>query len=426
LVRLFAASAAADFAHYLIHTAVAFKALRLGADPLQLGALAAASTGAYALLVGLSGRASDRVPRVTLARASCIGVAAACLGLTLAGRVERMLLCMPLLGGSVAFFWPCVQASIADRSDAASLGRNLGRFNLSWSSGKGTGFLLGGVLVSLAGAETVLTLGCVAVAAIFFILPPPRAAADTGPIAALHSTPARDGNATAAVTQAGVEADAAAALAPTGAADVGARAVVFRRLAWLANGAAYGVVATLTYHYPRMVESHGWSARAFGLFLGGIYFTEMLAFAWLLRHSDWWRFRRASLFVPQLLIAAGVAALPLADAPRLAVTALVFGFGLATCYAASIEYSLLVHEARGRNAGVHETLIGIGSMVVPLAGGLLARAMGVAWAPYLVAAAAVLASLASQEILFRAGRHRAGRRLALSSERPDPDVVAPA
>ena len=439
LRRLFAASFAADLAHYLIHTAIAFKAVWLGAEPLQLGALAAASTGAYALFVAVSGRTSDRVPRVTLARASCIGVVTACLALTVAPSVMRMLFCMPLLGGSVAFFWPCVQAGIADRSDAATLGRNLGRFNLSWSTGKSLGFLLGGLLVASLGAEAVLTLGSLAVAAIFFVLPRPRASSDAGPIAALAARGATA--APAELSHAGMQqqpqplplaAPLPAAPSPPPPApvlpdDIVARALVFRRLAWLANGAAYGIVATLTYHYPRVVAAHGWSPRVFGAFLGGIYFIEMLVFFWLHRRPELWRFRRAALYVPQLLLATGVAALPLADPSRLVVTAIVFGFGIAVCYAASIEYSLLVHEARGRSAGFHELLIGIGSMVVPLSGGLAARATGAAWAPYVVAAGAMLCSLAGQEVLFRLGRQRV--RTGAASRGPgrsEPDIVAPA
>jgi MFS family permease len=438
LRRLFAASASADFSHYLIHTAVAFKALRLGADPLQLGTMVAASTGAYAILVNISGRLSDRVSRMTLARASCIGVAAACVALTVANQVERMIWCMPLLGGSVAFFWPCVQASIADRSDAGTLGRNLGRFNLSWSAGKSAGFVVGGVLVASAGAEAVLTVGCLGVAIIFFLLPRPRTATAAGPIATLAARDAEEvlnaaappaelaGGASAGSLDAGAtarspDAGGASPFDPV----LATRAILFRRLAWLANGAAYGIVATLTYHYPRLLTAQGSSARTFGIFLGGIYFTEMLVFAWLMRRPALWRFRRSALYLPQLLLAIAVAALPLADLPRLVLSAGVVGLGIAVCYTASIEYSLLVHEARGRNAGVHETLIGIGSMVVPLVGGIVARMTGSTWAPYLVAAGGMLAALAGQEILYRTQR----TALPVTTPvvpRPDPDVIAPA
>ena len=84
LRRLFAAAFSTDCALFLVNSAVPFKALRLGADPLALGLLAAASTGAYALFVNVSGRASDRVSRLTLARLSCMGVIVACIGYTMA------------------------------------------------------------------------------------------------------------------------------------------------------------------------------------------------------------------------------------------------------------------------------------------------------------------------------------------------------
>jgi hypothetical protein len=122
-----------------------------------------------------------------------------------------------------------------------------------------------------------------------------------------------------------------------------------------------------------------------------------------MRRPDMWRFRRAHLYVPQIAMLAAVLALPFADRARLAIAAPVFGAGLGICYYSSIYYSLLARSARGRSAGVHEALIGLGGMTVPLAGGILARAFGAAWLPYGVAAAAVAISLVLQEGLYRQG-----------------------
>lgn len=391
LRRLFAAAFSADCALYLVNSAVPFKALRLGADPLDLGLLATASTGAYALFVNVSGRASDRFSRLTLARLSCMGVIVACIGFTLADQVSRMLLFAPVAGASLAFFWPCTQASIADRSTPGTLARNLGRFNMSWSSGKGLGFLCGGALLAAFNAEVVFTLGSVLLFGIFFVLPYEPAGAGSPPPAPAATETPRAEVATGA-EHAGHAPDAGTML----------RATRFRRVAWVANGTAYGVASTLIYHYPRLVQEHGWSARTFGLFMGGLYFTQTIAFVILTRSAHAWRFRRAPLYVPQLLLAAGVLALPLASGVRLGVTAIVFGFALSMCYSASIYYSLLGHTERGKNAGVHELLIGLGSMTVPLAGGFAARTWGLA-APYAVAAAVVVLSVLAQEIVLRAG-----------------------
>src|SRR5262249_49550963 len=112
LRRLYVSAFAADLGLNLVYASIPFKALHLGASPLSQGSLGAAVMGAYALMVRVSGRASDRLPRVTLARLSCVGILAGCLALTAATSVTQMLLAAPLLGGSVAFFLPCVQASI--------------------------------------------------------------------------------------------------------------------------------------------------------------------------------------------------------------------------------------------------------------------------------------------------------------------------
>jgi len=389
LRRLFAAAFSTDCALFLVNSAVPFKALRLGADPLALGLLAAASTGAYALFVNVSGRASDRVSRLTLARLSCMGVIVACIGYTMATSVSRLLIFAPIAGASLAFFWPCTQASIADRSTPASLARNLGRFNMAWSSGKGLGFLCGGALLAAFSAELVFTVGSALLFVIFFLLPyEPGSVPGQGAAAGAPAT-----------------ADAAGAAAPATADSDLQRAARFRRAAWIANGAAYGAASTLIYHYPRLVQEHGWSARVFGVFMGSIYFTQTIAFVALTRTALAWRFRRAPLYLPQLLLAAGTLALPLASGLRLGVIAVVFGFALSMCYSASIYYSLLGHTERGKNAGVHELLIGVGAMSVPLAGGLAARTWGLA-APYAVAAGVLLVSLLAQEIALHTGRPR--------------------
>jgi len=395
LWRLFAVSFAADLQLYLIYTAAPFKALKLGAGAFELGLLAAAATGTYALVVNLAGRLSDRVPRLLLARTCCVGVILACMGLTLADRVSRLVLCMPILGASMALFWPSVQASIADRSPLADLESHLGRFNLAWSLGKGSGFLCGGLLLASLGAPMTFTVASCIVFAVFFILPWPRPRSP----ALIEALPAR--------RLANSESAAASAAGQPGAIDP--RTAVFRRIAWIANGTAFGLGATLTYHYPSLVAARGWSPRVFGLFLGLVYLTQTLAFVFLMRRPDTWRFRRLRLYVPQFLMLVAMLGLPLAGIPRLLFSALFFGAGLGIAYCSSIYYSLLTHEARGRNAGVHESLMGVGAMLVPFLGGLLARSLGSAWMPYATAAAAVLLSLGIQELLYRSGRQAPAR-----------------
>ena len=399
LRRLFAAAFLADFQLYVIYTAMPFKALHLGAGPFELGSLVALSTGAYALFVGLCGRLSDRLPRLHLARLSCVGIILGCMGMTVAPSLLWMMIAAPFIGGSMSPFWPSVQAHLADHSGASGLERNLGRFNLSWTLGKTCGFLVGGALVSTLGSAVTFTLASCIAFVIFFVLPlpPPRSQLL---LPALDADAMRDGAApspASAPTPAPPASPPPAAAAPA----VEPRAAQYRPLAWIANGTAYGLGATLNHHYPRLVQEFGWHAHTFGLVLGLIYGTQALTFVLLTLHPERWRYRRAPLYVPQILMLVAVLALPFASLVRVVVSAIVFGFALGSCYTASIYYSLHAPAGRGRNAGVHEGLIGLGSMIIPFLGGLFARLLHGLWVPYAVAGAAIALSLLTQEILFR-------------------------
>ncbi|HZM16185.1 MAG TPA: MFS transporter [Candidatus Krumholzibacteria bacterium] len=397
LRRLFGAAFLADFQLYLVYTAMPFKALQLGAGPFTLGAMAALSTGSYAVLVGLCGRWSDRLPRLQLARLSSLGIILGCIGMTVAPDLRWMLLVAPCIGGSMSPFWPSVQAHLADRTAAAQLERQLGRFNLSWTLGKASGFLVGGTVVAAFGSAVTFTLASCIAFVIFFLLP-----VEPRPSLLRGSVPAESG-ATEAVPAPATAGTKAAQL------EVDPRASLFRPLAWVANGTAFGVGATLNHHYPRLIREFGWSPHVFGLFLGLVYMTQALVFIALTLRPERWRYRRAPLFAPQILMLFAMVSLPLASLPRVLASALVFGVALGSCYTASLYYSLHAPAARGRYAGVHEGLIGLGSMAIPFLGGLLARLLHGLWVPYVVAGAAVALSLVVQECLFRwAARRRPG------------------
>ena len=384
--RLVVAAFLADFQLYLIYTAMPFKALHLGAGPFELGALAALSTGAYALLVAGFGRMSDRLPRLWLARFSCVGIMIGCIGMTLAPSWRWMLLAAPFVGGSMSPFWPSVQAALADLSRAKDLERNLARFNLAWTMGKASGFLVGATVLSVLGEAATFTLASMIAFTVFFVLPRPRSRS-----LLLGDEPAP------------------AATAPTAApavVETDARADLFRPLAWVANGAAFGLGATLNHHYPRLVREFDWGPQTFGIFLGLVYLTQALTFVALSWRPERWRFRRAPLYVPQLMMIVAIVTLPFADRARVMVSALVFGWALGTCYTASLYYSLHAPAGRGRNAGVHEGLIGLGSMTIPFLGGVLARVGNGLWVPYSVAGVAIVLSLGLQEILYRRGTRR--------------------
>jgi MFS family permease len=90
------------------------------------------------------------------------------------------------------------------------------------------------------------------------------------------------------------------------------------------------------------------------------------------------------------------------------LAAIPIGAGLGLAYHASITYSLTAHATRGRRAGIHESLLGIGNFSFPLIGGLLASATGDLRLPYWFCAAMVLVGLIVQEGIWR--RAQSGMR----------------
>jgi MFS family permease len=83
------------------------------------------------------------------------------------------------------------------------------------------------------------------------------------------------------------------------------------------------------------------------------------------------------------------------------LTAIPIGLGLGLAYHASITYSLTARATRGRRAGIHESLLGIGNFSFPLIGGLLASATGDLRMPYWFCAGMVLIGLGVQQTIWR-------------------------
>jgi MFS family permease len=279
---------------------------------------------------------------------------------------------------STGFFWAPLQAALADEDRPARLERNIGLFNVCWSVGKGLGFLLGGGLYARWGANTSFLTAAACMSIVAVVLP--RHRAGDSPIEVRPSS--RDS-------------------IPA------ARLRVFLIMAWVANAIAFGVANTLNLHYPKFLLHLGRGPWAFGLFLACVFIMQAGTMA-ILRRRGGWKFRRLPSFAVQGALACALLAIPLLGAsPVVLIATAPIGIALGFAYHASITYSLLERSARGRQAGMHEAILGSGSFLLPLVGGLIASASGDLRTPYLVCAAAAGIAVSAQEVLFRFDR-RAG------------------
>src|SRR5204862_5350019 len=122
----------------------------------------------------------------------------------------------------------------------------------------------------------------------------------------------------------------------------------------------------------------------------------------VLQRGRGWTYRRDLLYLSQLLVAAAAGALPFtrSDAILLALAPLV-GIGIGFAYASSIYYSLHGPADHGKYAGLHEAVLGSGTILVPLAGGVLADLNRDLRLPYWLAGAATFVAIGIQEIVYR-------------------------
>ena len=72
------------------------------------------------------------------------------------------------------------------------------------------------------------------------------------------------------------------------------------------------------------------------------------------------------------------------------------GVAIGMAYYASIFYSPDARIARSRGAGIHETILGGGAVLVPLAGSAAAWATGWGGAPFVLVAVGILVALPPQ------------------------------
>lgn len=362
--RFLIAAFLADCSTYLLFTAVPLKVIALGGSALVLGLLPAATAGVYVLAALAFGRLADRWSRTRMVRSGAAIMAASALATAFVEAIPGFFPVLALGALGRALFWPALQAELGSRGSARLLGRRMGCFNVSWSGGKMLGFFVAGHLTEAFSTTAPLALA--------FLL-------GLG-IVALAPTPAREI----------ATGEAAAADRPAPSPPVRRR---YRLSAWAANLVGYGVAATLNYQFPKRLLALGFREGDVGNFLGLIGLTQTLAFAFLgWRHG--WEYRRSWILGSLAWGMISTAALALFT-NRIGILACAPGVGLAlgVAYSASLYHSLHQEPVPGRNAGIHEALLGSGVLVVPLIAGAAGDAFG-HHAPTLVGGLAFAGALA--------------------------------
>lgn len=252
---------------------------------------------------------------------------------------------------AVCFTWPALEALVSDGVSDAVLPKNIGIYNIVWSTGSASIFFVGGTLYETLGQRSIFWLPALIHAGLFLT------------VLRLGKSPAQ-GTPLARPT--------VAAPSPTAISDLN-QAVspqTFLRMVWLAIPFSYIGITTVVAIIPALAKTLRLSTAQAGLFCSIWMFVRVGTFVGLWQWTGWhYRFRW--LLAALVGLTAGFSLLLLSTNLGLLVVAqVVFGASIGLIYYSSLFYSMDVGETKGEHGGFHEAMIGAGMCLGPAVGAL--------------------------------------------------------
>ena len=373
--------------------------IRFGATPLQLGLIGSASAFIYALSCPFGGRLSDRPDGGASGRrgsliVSCSLLIAVDAFIFLVSGMRDVFIIAICGSFCTAFFWPPLQAWLAEAGGRERLAERLGMFNLSWSLGIMVGPMIGGFLYAI----DYRLPWCYAIGTNSFLVLLLLLSREPAPCPA----PAEAGSAWVAKAGPGRRDNAAE----------------FLSLGLWANFVCWFCLSNVQSLYPKLAVMRGFSPQLIGFLLFMVGLAQSVFFI-ILRASRAWHFRYGPLVAVHGVAAAGMLIIfAVRSVPLLAISFSMVGIGLGLSYYSSIYYSLCGEGEAGRMTGIHELMVGSAFFLGPLTGGVCAQYIGLR-SPFILCAGLLAATAA-----WEAFRWRTARRACAISPRSLDSLIA--
>ncbi len=364
--------------------AAAVYAVEMGASAIELGYIGASGSFLYALSSIIGGKLCDRFSRKAIIIVNTVFAGVSCYLLFLSTSVWQLCLYFGLFYGFLGFFWPPIQALIADSTHRKDLITTLSNFCLSWSFGLSAGHLVCGYLTRSSAILPFFwgVVICAVILVLTFSLSDSEGKARSGSedFLSRSDSPARN-------------------------------AETWKRFiwcAWLSNFALVFVIGSIKMIFPKLaLEVDHMDRSVLGILLALIHAGQMIMF-WVVRYWHGWQYNRKLYLLFQIVTLPGTL--------LLAVTGNVFLYGAAMVligvsggfsYTASIYYSTSCPPGSANRTGIHESMIGLASLAGPLICGYVASAWNL-HAPYIACTAVVLAAILLQAwLLYRPESNKA-------------------
>ena len=335
-----------NFCIAILYLNLPLRAMALGADAFHLGLVGGVWSLSAICAAVLSGRLSDRIGRDGLMALGPLLSGLATLSLLAVPKLYHVFAVAAAMGVSSALFWPSVEAKVADISGHHEMGDRLSRFNVSWSSGSGLGTVLSGVI-----AEQSPSLPFVLASALLLLL----------------------GVRLAALIRSGEKAGRPEPHPLVETHPPHKQAAAFLLTSRLVFFGLTFTIGSIRWLFPKLAVSLGMGGTAIGLVLWTVTGGQALGFlgmAWVRQ----WQYAFGALLLTLTLPLAGLLIARFASTPLwFGVAFFAVGLSGGLAFNLSLFYSVHAPRARGSNAGLHEAIGGLGWMLGPFLGGVVAK-----------------------------------------------------
>ena len=246
-----------------------------------------------------------------------------------------------------ALVWPGIETALVQGQTAGQVGHTLSHYNVIWSFGSWASLLLATPLMARLGLRLLLLLPALLYLVNYVLL------RWLFPIQPLPCVP----------TEASLSEQAEAAqLEQEQKTHSLAEKRAYRWLGWIANPFGFVALNVVISSNPALQVRLGIPFEVASVWCSLWLLFRILSFE-ILRHWTGWHYRWGILVTTFFLMMVSFTAITLApNLPIFLVAQAVFGLCLGLLYQSSIFYSLADSEAAGEHGGLHECVIGLGTM----------------------------------------------------------------
>ncbi len=302
----------------------------------------------YVLVPPLGGRLGDRFGHSRIVLVGTLGMILASVLLLAVHRAWMPFLALPVFIASMSLTWPSLEASVVLHPGPLSTPDRLGVYNVVWACIASFSFFSAGALFRITPDAILVAALLVHVMQAAWLLVPRRVS--------VPFTGERKAHRGDHVPQSTKRR--------------------FKQLGWLGNGTGYLLQGGMMTLAPSVGERLGLPPASAIWMICTFFAARAISFALLWRLPGW-HYRLPLMLAALVAAPAALATIFFATSLALLLPALMlFGACIGLNYYSSIYYSLDYGDEKGEHGGWHESIIGLGGLIGPLAGVIGAALLG--------------------------------------------------